>query len=152
MTYRLDPRAQPVYGRTINSPGRSRLFRNFPVLARTTPDHEQWDEDDGGASGSSTGPRDEPYALTPSQAVEQSTRHMERRLRRALEHGNKVAIEVLRIEAEAKVIEARLRAFILRRDTAAAVLEALEGRLTSIAPDNGVAHWEAVAQGDGQAP
>lgn len=128
----LDARAQPIYGRTLSSPGVSRLFRRFPdVLVPASLDHAKWDEDDGGESGSSRGasPSPEPFAHTQQQAVEQQNRHMERRLRRAVRYGDCVAEEIVRTEDGVREMEERLRTLVLRHDTVNSLLAVVEAGL-----------------------
>lgn len=131
----LDARPQPIYGRTLNSPGISRLFRRFPdVLVPASLDPATWDEDDGGQSGSSRGgsPSPEPFARTQQQAVEQQTRHLERRLRRAVQYGDAVAEEILRTEDTVREMEARLSALMQHRDAASSLLAVFQAGLAAL--------------------
>lgn len=108
-TSSLDPRDQPVYGRTSDGPGKSRLFRRFPdVLNRPWgTEAVTWDEDDGGLS-SEASDAEVPYApLGLLEQFESKMRRSERRLREYVPH-------VLRAEQLADHWEARLRAEIAR--------------------------------------
>lgn len=109
----------------------SRLFRRFPdVLAPEAPEYE----DDGGESGSSRAPSPgpEPFARTQRQAVEQHARHLERRLRRAVRHGDAVAAQILRTETNVTEMEERLRTLTLRHGTVSAVVAVFEAGLEAL--------------------
>ncbi|EJD36768.1 hypothetical protein AURDEDRAFT_129840 [Auricularia subglabra TFB-10046 SS5] len=106
----VDPRETPVYGRTRDGPGISRLFRRFSIFsewgqASATTDHELWDEDDGGASGSSAeGQQDvAPFHLTALQRQSQRIRHAVRRIRRVTETADKA--EKLAMEQEQRMAD-----------------------------------------------
>ncbi|KZV81539.1 hypothetical protein EXIGLDRAFT_703758 [Exidia glandulosa HHB12029] len=97
----VDPRERPVYGRTLNGPGKSRLFRMFPSrLRRGSRDPATWQEDDGGESGSSVdGSEQRPYApLNAWQRFEQRMRWAERRMRRVLGRAQSAEDEARRQE------------------------------------------------------
>ncbi|EJD38580.1 hypothetical protein AURDEDRAFT_172348 [Auricularia subglabra TFB-10046 SS5] len=107
----LDPRETPIYGRTREGPGISRLFRRFrSTFTRSprteeqpAPNHAEWSDDDGGLSGSSDEGANPsvPYYLTAVQREEQRIRHAERRLRRVYQIADSA-------EREAQMQEARI--------------------------------------------
>ncbi|EJD38635.1 hypothetical protein AURDEDRAFT_128752 [Auricularia subglabra TFB-10046 SS5] len=118
----VDPSDEPVYGRTQDGPGISRLYRRFPAFVETAGnpviDHTTWDEDDGGQSGSSDEESNPPYILSPEQRQAQRIRHAERRIRRVLA----IADEA---ERAASQQEQRMREAVRRRDQGAVVLNVL---------------------------
>ncbi|KZV91904.1 hypothetical protein EXIGLDRAFT_693227 [Exidia glandulosa HHB12029] len=128
----LDTRAQPIYGRTSTSEGQSRLFRRFPHILH--PDEARWQDDDGGASGSSREPTPEPFVRTAEQLQAQERRHEERRLRRAVNHGDAVMREIVDVEYAVRDLEERLRQLMVRRASAQAVADVFDQGLKALAP------------------
>ncbi|KZV85259.1 hypothetical protein EXIGLDRAFT_775750 [Exidia glandulosa HHB12029] len=98
----LDPREEPIYGRTLDTPGDARLYRMFPFLRREQ-ETATWDNDDGGASGSSDCSLTRPFERTPSQTIEHLNRHHQRRLRDAVAHAERVEGEIRRVEDEGMI-------------------------------------------------
>ncbi|KZV98433.1 hypothetical protein EXIGLDRAFT_701212 [Exidia glandulosa HHB12029] len=106
----VDPRRRPVYGRTLDGPGRSRLFRMFPsIFERQAQDPANWSLDDGGMSGSSVdGSNGAPYApLNAWQRMQQRIRWAQRRIRRVI--GVAKHVEELAQEQETRLEDASKR-------------------------------------------
>ncbi|KZV79931.1 hypothetical protein EXIGLDRAFT_781650 [Exidia glandulosa HHB12029] len=127
----LDPRDEPVYGRTLDSPGQARIYRMFPPRAR---EPATWDKDDGGASGSSDCSLTRPFERTPMQAMQHLERHHQRRLRNAVDHADRVEAEIRRVEDEVARTEARLRAILRRQDSVEGMLDIFDNGVQALSP------------------